>query len=58
MLTGRIKITESNREIQRTAIEQELIDFDQNVYLELMNFKMQQRQLAISAKSDTVAQKG
>ena len=55
---GRIKIAESNREIQRTAVEQERIDFDQNIYLEVMNFKLQQRQLAISAKSDTVAQKG
>ncbi len=55
---GRIKVAESDREIIRTAVEQERIDFDQNVYLELMNFKMQQRQLAISAKSDTVAQKG
>jgi len=55
---GRIKIAESDREIIRTAVEQERIDFDQSVYLQVMNFKMQQRQLAIAAKSDTVAQKG
>ena len=55
---GRIKVAESDREIVRTAIEQERIDFEQNVYLEVMNFRMQQRQLEISAKSDTVANKG
>jgi outer membrane protein TolC len=55
---GKIKIAESDREIQRTAVEQERIDFDQSVYLQVMNFKMQQRQLMIAAKSDTVAQKG
>ncbi len=58
MARGRIKIAESDREIQRTAVEQERIDFDQSVYLQVMNFKMQQRQLTISAKADTVAQKG
>ncbi len=55
---GRIKIAESDREIIRTAVEQEQIDFEQSVYLEVMNFKMQQRQIEIAAKSDTVAQKG
>jgi len=55
---GRIKIAQSDREIIRTAVEQEEIDFEQSVYLEVMNFKMQQRQLEIAAKADTVAQKG
>ena len=40
------------------AIEQERIDFEQNVYLQVQNFMMQQRQLAIAAKADTVARKG
>ena len=55
---GRIKIAESDREIIRTAVEQERIDFEQNVYLQVQNFLMQQRQLEIAAKADTVAQKG
>ena len=54
----RIKVAESDREIIRTAVEQEQIDFEQNVYLEVMNFKMQQRQIEIAAKTDTVARKG
>ncbi len=55
---GRIKIAESDREIVRTSVEQERIDFEQSVYLQVQNFMMQQRQLAIAAKADTVAQKG
>ncbi len=55
---GRIKVAESDREIIRTAVEQEQIDFEQSVYLEVMNFKMQRRQIEIAAKADTVAQKG
>ncbi|NCA86429.1 MAG: TolC family protein [Clostridia bacterium] len=54
---GRIKIAESDREIVRTSIEQERIDFEQNVYLQVQNFMMQQRQLALAAKADTVARK-
>lgn len=55
---GRIKIAESDREIVRTAVEQERIDFEQDVYLQVQNFIMQQRQLEIAAKADTVARKG
>lgn len=55
---GKIKMAESDREIVRTAVEQERIDFEQDVYLQVQNFMMQQRQLEIAAKADTVAQKG
>ncbi len=55
---GRIKVAESDREIVRTAIEQEKIDFEQDVYLEIMNFKMLKSQLEISAKADTISRKG
>jgi outer membrane protein TolC len=55
---GRIKMAESDREIVRTSVEQERIDFEQDVYLQVQNFMMQQRQLAIAAKADTVAKKG
>ena len=55
---GRIKIAQSDREIVHTSIEQERIDFEQNVYLQVQNFMMQQRQLSIAAKADTVARKG
>ena len=55
---GRIKIAESNQEIVKTAIEQEQIDFDQEIFLLVARFNMQYEQVVIAAKADTVAQKG
>ena len=54
---GRIRMAESNYDLVKTSIEQERIDFDQDIYLKVMQFSMQQNQLMIAAKSDTVAQK-
>ena len=54
---GRIKMAESMEELEKTSIEQERIDFEQNIYLKIMQFAMQENQLDIAAKSDTVAQK-
>ncbi len=54
---GNIKMAESNRDLVETSIEQEKIDFVQNIYLQVMQFGMQKKQLYIAAKSDTVAQK-
>jgi len=54
---GQIKMAQSNQELELTAVEQEIIDFDQNIFLEVMQFNMQEDQIRIAAKSDTVAQK-
>lgn len=54
---GRIRMAESNLELVRASIEQEKNDFEQNLYLKVMQFNMQQNQLLIAAKTDTVAQK-
>jgi outer membrane protein TolC len=54
---GRIKVAQSQMEITRNAVEQDSIDFQQNVYLKVIQFNMQQNQLKIAAKSDTVARK-
>jgi len=55
---GQIKMAESNQELVRTTVEQEQIDFDQEIFLKVARFNMQQNQVIIAAKSDTVAQKG
>ena len=55
---GKIKMAESNQEVVRTTIEQEEIDFNQEIFLKVARFNMQFEQVNISAKSDTVAQKG
>jgi len=54
---GRIKMAESNEELVLTSVEQEEIDFKQNIFLQVMQFNMQENQLRIAAKADTVAQK-
>jgi outer membrane protein TolC len=54
---GRIKMAESNAELTKTSIEQEKLDFDQEIFLAVMQFNMQKNQLHIAAKSDTVATK-
>jgi outer membrane protein TolC len=55
---GKIKMAESNQEIVRTTVEQEQIDFDQEVFLKVARFNMQYNQVMIAAKADTVARKG
>ena len=54
---GQIKVAQSQEEIVKNSIEQEIIDFQRNVYLKVIEFNMQQNQLKIAAKSDTVARK-
>lgn len=54
---GRIKMARSNQELVRTSIEQEQIDFDQEIFLKVAQFNMQYDQVVISAKADTVARK-
>jgi outer membrane protein TolC len=54
---GQIRVAESNFELEQTSVEQEIIDFEQNVFLTVMQFNMQKNQLFIAAKADTVAQK-
>lgn len=54
---GRVKMAESDLELARTTAEQQQIDFDQEVFLKVMQYNMQKRQFEIASKSDTVAQK-
>ena len=54
---GRHRMARSSQEVVRTQVEQARIDFEQNVFLEVMQFTMQYDQLAIAAKADTIAQK-
>jgi outer membrane protein TolC len=54
---GQIKVQESSLELEQTSVEQEVVDYEQNVFLSVMEFNMQEEQLFIAAKADTVAQK-
>jgi len=54
---GRVKMAESNRELVNTNVQQSMIDFEQEVFLRVMEFNMLERQLLIASKSDTIAEK-
>jgi len=52
---GQVIMAESNLEIVKNTVEQQQVDFEQRIYLEVVKFNMQQNQLYIAAKSDTIA---
>ena len=54
---GRVKMAESNEELINVQVQQAQIDFEQNIFLQVMQFNMQDDQVVISAKSDTIGQK-
>lgn len=54
---GRYKMAQSSQEVVRTTVNQALNDFEQNIFLNVMNFNLQDDQLRIAAKADTIAQK-
>lgn len=54
---GQVKLAESNLELERTDVQQDMKDFDQEIFLKVMQYNMQPGQFAIASKSDTVALK-
>ncbi|MDR1864794.1 MAG: TolC family protein [Bacteroidales bacterium] len=54
----RYRNAQSRLEVVETQMKQMETDFRQNVYLQVMQFNMQEDQLRIAAKADTIAQKG
>ncbi|MCL1932565.1 MAG: TolC family protein [Candidatus Azobacteroides sp.] len=54
---GKVKMAESNREVVKSQIEKEKIDFNQNVFLYVENFNNQSKQLEIASEADRIAQK-
>lgn len=53
---GRLKMAESSREVVRTNIQQSVVDFEQDIFLKVMQFNLQDDQLMLAAKADTIAQ--
>ncbi len=54
---GRYRMAQSEEEVVRTQVQQAQIDFEQNIFLNVMEFNLQDDQLMIAAKADTIAQK-
>jgi outer membrane protein TolC len=54
---GRYQMAQSSLELAQVQSDQALIDFQQNLFLDVEQFNLQKDQVAIAAKSDTVAMK-
>lgn len=54
---GRYKMAKSSEELTRVQVEQSRSDFEQSLLLDVQQFNMQDDQVKIAAKSDTVAAK-
>lgn len=52
---GQLSMARSNREVVRLSINQEKIDFEQNVIMNVMEFNLQGVQVINSSKADTIA---
>ncbi len=52
---GQLKMAQSAQEVTRTDVKQAQIDFDENVFLQVMQFNLQDDQVKIAAKADTIA---
>jgi outer membrane protein TolC len=54
---GKYKMAQSSLELAKVQSQQAIIDFQQNLYLDVEQFNLQAAQVGIAAKSDTVARK-
>jgi outer membrane protein TolC len=53
---GRVKMAQSNEELTNVQIKQEQTDFEQTVNIQVLQFNLQNEQVAIASKADTIAQ--
>jgi outer membrane protein TolC len=52
---GQYRMAQSAEEVVKTNVQQGMIDFDENVFLQVMQFNLQDDQVAIATKADTIA---
>jgi outer membrane protein len=52
---GNYKMAKSGLELAQVQVQQSMTDFQQNLFLDVEQFNLQKNQVAIAAKSDTVA---
>jgi outer membrane protein TolC len=53
---GRYRMAQSSQEVIKTNVQQAEIDFEQEVMLQVLQFNLQDDQLRIAAKADTIAE--
>lgn len=54
---GKYRMAQSSEELIKTQVQQSIVDFEQSIFLDVAQFNLQDDQVRIAAKSDTVAQK-
>ena len=52
---GRYRMAQSAQEVIKMDVSQSMIDFDENIFLQVMQFNLQDDQVAITSKADTIA---
>jgi outer membrane protein TolC len=52
---GKVKMAQSSREVIRTTVQQSLTDFEQDVFLKVMQFNRQDDQVMLASKADTIS---
>ncbi len=55
---GKVQMARSNQQVTEATVKQAEIDFEQNIFIQVMEFNMQEEQVKIAAKADTIAQLG
>jgi outer membrane protein TolC len=55
---GRIQMARSNQEVVEAEVKQSVLDFEQDAIITFLDFNLQEDQVAIAAKADTIAQLG
>ena len=52
---GQYRMAQSAQEVVKTDVRQSQIDFDENIFLQVMQFNLQDDQVVIASKADTIA---
>ena len=52
---GRYRMAQSAEEVVKMDVSQSIIDFDENIFLQVMQFNLQDDQVRIATKADTIA---
>lgn len=53
---GKVKMAQSNLEVVKTTVSQALVDFEQDIFLKVMQFNLQDDQVLLAQKADTISQ--
>ncbi len=53
---GKVKMAQSSREVIRTTVDQAITDFEQDVFLKVMQFNRQDDQVKLAEKADLISQ--